>query len=66
MHDKLKPLWELDAVELDAAIIDKSLSNFKQNVKFEDGKYTAKLPWKISHPNLPDNKQLAYKRIHSL
>ena len=68
LDDELKKLWQLDQIGISEPEIDndESYISFKNSVRYRDGKYTAKLPWKSSHPVLPDNKQLAWQRFQSL
>ncbi|MCG8033321.1 MAG: DUF1759 domain-containing protein, partial [Candidatus Thiodiazotropha taylori] len=38
---------------------------FKENVKFENGRYQVTWPWKDKHPDLPVNRELALGRFKS-
>ena len=67
-------LWDLDMVGIteseenhSACDNDKVSENFKQNVKFEDGRYVVSLPWKPGmREQLQDNVSIAHKRAGSL
>ena len=39
--------------------------NFKQTVRFEEGRYQVTWPWKDSDPDLPVNRELALGRLRS-
>jgi hypothetical protein len=68
LDDLLQNMWKLDKVGIAEPSIDNdpAMLNFKDSLRFVDGKYCASLPWKNSHPPLPNNKLLALKRLNSL
>ena len=39
--------------------------NFKETVKFENGRYQVTWPWKDKPPDLPVNRELAMGRLRS-
>ena len=39
---------------------------FEEEIRFTDGRYEVKLPWKPEHPVLPDNYSLSKKRLQGL
>ena len=39
--------------------------HFKETLKFEDGRYQVKWPWKDDNPDLPVNRELALGRLKS-
>ena len=41
------------------------MRNFKETVKFEDGRYQVTWPWKDTPPDLPVNRELAMGRLKS-
>ena len=41
-------------------------SQFVKDVKFQDGRYCVRLPWRETHPLLTDNFDLSKKRLFSL
>lgn len=70
----LSELWELETIGIkepsdkktkeEAALAARDL--FLQTVKVNDeGRYEVRLPWWDDHPPLPDNYQLAQKRLNS-
>ena len=44
---------------------DIAMETFKENIKFQDGRYYVTWPWKEKHPDLPSNRELAYSRLKS-
>ncbi|CAJ0597572.1 unnamed protein product [Cylicocyclus nassatus] len=42
---------------------EKVLENFKESIEKREDGYYVRLPWKENHPELPDNKALAMKRL---
>ncbi|CAJ0602620.1 unnamed protein product [Cylicocyclus nassatus] len=42
---------------------EKALENFKESIEKREDGYHVRLPWKENHPELPDNKALAIKRL---
>ncbi|CAJ0603318.1 unnamed protein product [Cylicocyclus nassatus] len=42
---------------------EKVLKRFKESIEKRDDGYYVRLPWKENHPDLPDNKALALKRL---
>ena len=61
----LKCFWELESL----GILGKEPSiheKFVQQIYFNGERYTVSLPWKDSHPCLPDNYALCHKRQGSL
>ena len=61
--------WNVEAI----GILDKSNSinnemvkkYFKETLKFEDGQYQVKWPWKHDNPDLPVNREFALGRLKS-
>ncbi|XP_070552477.1 uncharacterized protein [Ptychodera flava] len=45
---------------------DRALEHFNETVKFENGRYHVKMPWKEEQPDLPENRELAYCRLKTL
>lgn len=64
LSEQLKQFWHIEAV--DENTVDKnSFDNFKNCVRYEENHFIAKLPWRDSHPQLPLNYMLAYRRLKS-
>ena len=62
LKEQLHKFWDLDTI----GIAEKEISvyeEFNNNILFEEGRYTVKLPFKESHPVLPDNFELSKKRL---
>ena len=36
---------------------------FQEGIKFENGRYEVRLPWKEPHPTLPDNYDLCLETL---
>lgn len=63
LDERLKSFWELESF----GVVDMSVQEeFTTKIEFVDGRYEVQLPWKKSHPMLPDNYQLCLKRLRSL
>ena len=61
----LKRLWDLEIMgikEDESSIYEK----FTTSVQHHEGRYEVKLPWKESHPTLPDNLDLSQARLRNL
>ena len=50
--------WDLESLGINATEIG-SLENFDDSVTFHDCRYKVCLPWKETHPTLPDNYELS-------
>ena len=60
LNENISKFWDLDAV----GIKDNEISiyeKFKDDIKFENNRYSVKLP--VNHPILPDNYLLSLKRL---
>lgn len=65
----LEDFWNVETI----GILDNSTStndemvkrNFKETLKYEDGRYKVTWPWKDDNPNLPVNRELAMGRLKS-
>jgi hypothetical protein len=65
MTQELRRFWELESLGVfpnDESVYDK----FTQSIELKDKRYEVELPWKESHPVLPDNYQLSEKRLKHL
>lgn len=63
--DQLKRFWDLETlgISLDEASV---YDNFVQQITFNGERYEVSLPWKPTHPPLPDHYELCLKRLSSL
>lgn len=74
-EQEVQRLWLLEIIGIhDPAetqtrkeIEESAVNHFNENVKQDDtlGRYTVSLPWTEGHPELPDNKKVAFKRLQS-
>jgi len=65
LDQTLQSLWELESLGISQP--DRCVyTEFEENIKFKDAQYEVSLPWKDVHPELPDNYQLALKRLGGL
>ena len=65
LDEILHSFWNLESLGVDSKA-DSVLEEFMQTVQFMNGKYEVSLPWKDSHPMLPDNFQLSKKQLDGL
>ena len=65
IHNMKKIVFE-DFNEIKKLENNESVSQFKDNLSFENGRYSIKLPLEEFHDALPDNYQLAKNRFISL
>ncbi|XP_067667338.1 uncharacterized protein [Haliotis asinina] len=67
LSSMLQKLWEVDDVPSVTSTLSKDdesvLASVKDTVKFENGRYQIGIPWKESVSPLPDNWDIAYKRL---
>ncbi|XP_060594283.1 uncharacterized protein LOC132748688 [Ruditapes philippinarum] len=69
MSTDIDRFWKLESLGINPEEDDytDTLEIYKQNcVKFTDGKYEAKLPWKEDHATLPTNYDVTKRRTESL
>ena len=65
LENQLSKFWDLENLGISKSE-DTVYQNFEEEIKFVNGRYEVKLPWKEQHPLLPDNFKLSQKRLHSL
>ena len=66
LDNLLRQFWKLDDIGNSDENEADVLANFKETVKFENGRYVVSLPWKKMPDILPDNYQLCRARLLSL
>ncbi|XP_053388749.1 uncharacterized protein LOC123533693 [Mercenaria mercenaria] len=69
MTTDIEKFWKLESIGISPEDDrdDCKLETYQQNsIKFIDGKYEAKLPWKEDHAPLPTNLEVTKKRTESL
>ncbi|XP_060558297.1 uncharacterized protein LOC132718599 [Ruditapes philippinarum] len=68
-YNDLERFWKLESIGILPATEEKAsdyLHDYQKNcITFENDKYTASLPWKPDHPNLPDNYNITLRRTHN-
>ena len=65
LDERLKSFWELESFGItqpDHTVLD----DFRERIRFVDGRYQVSLPWKDPCPLLPDNYQLSVRRLRGL
>ena len=69
-NEPVHKLWELESIGIDPtapSIEDESAyKNYVDTVKYQEGQYFVRLPWKRNCPNLPNNYRMALGQVHSL
>ena len=65
LESSLQRFWDLETLGIlkDETSVYKK---FTQQIALKQGRYEVHLPWKESHPYLPDNYELCCKRLHGL
>ncbi|CAC5413978.1 unnamed protein product [Mytilus coruscus] len=62
-------LWNLGSIGITENIEEssdkKAMEYFKETLKFKNGRYYVKWPWKENTPELPDNRELVLGRLKS-
>ncbi len=58
MDMTLQQFWDLESLGINAMEVG-TLENFDDSITFQDGRYKVCLPWKETHPTLPDNYELS-------
>ncbi len=65
----LEDFWNVEAIGLvdspNSNDDEVAMQNFKDTLRFEDGRYFVTWPWKEDNPELPVNKELAIGRLRS-
>lgn len=61
----LKRFWELESLGIHKEEHPVQ-QQFSQKISFKQGRYEVHLPWRDSHPHLPDNYDLCKKRLDGL
>ena len=65
LDGRLKMFWELESLGVKQE--ESSVcQEFQKEITFKNGRYEVSLPWKQSHPILPDHYDLALRRLNGL
>ena len=65
LDERLKLFWDLETLGIrndECSVYD----HFMENIRFHDGRYCVRLPWKDPHCMLPENYDLSQKRLYGL
>ena len=62
VEKELSEFWELESLGISPKE-ESVYEYFSYEIRFVDGRYKVKLPWKLKHPPLPDNNLLAKRRL---
>ena len=62
---EMKKFWELESLGIQPEETS-VYEEFTNTIAHKDGRYKVRLPWKYSHPLLPDNYKASLQRFHSL
>ncbi|VDI56578.1 Hypothetical predicted protein [Mytilus galloprovincialis] len=67
---EIEKFWTLESIGINTCE-NKENTNYLQTyqntaIDYENGKYTAKLPWKLDHPDLPSNMAIAKGRTENI
>ena len=64
--DQISKFWSLESIGIHLEKENSVYQQFEEEIRFTDGRYEVKLPWKPNHPMLPDNYFLSKKRLQGL
>ena len=65
-QEQFEQLCRVDVLGIkDQVEHDFNHEDFKERTQLKNGHYSTKLPWKIKHDELPDNKMLSQARLCS-
>lgn len=69
-HLPMHRLWDLDVIGIDPTqpIPENraAYQDYLDTVRYEEGQYWVKLPWKVNKPDLPNNYHRSLGQMHSL
>jgi len=65
MDVTLQQFWDLESLSIKGDEAS-TLENFDESIVFKDGRYEVCLPWKETHPTLPDHYKLSKNRLLGL
>ena len=63
LSDQISKFWSLESIGIHLEEENSGYRQFEEEIRFTDGRYEVKLPWKREHPVLPDNYSLSKKRL---
>ena len=65
LDERLKSFWDLETLGIrndECSVYD----HFMESIRFHEGRYCVRLPWKDPHCMLPENYDLSQKRLYGL
>ncbi|CAD5216422.1 unnamed protein product [Bursaphelenchus okinawaensis] len=70
-NEELKKIWSFEAIAIDGSdyglkVEDEVFKRFLETLKFEQGRYQARWPWKIPRQFVAESRKLALGRLNSL
>ena len=63
LDGSLRTFWELESLGIKPRVL---YEKFQEQISFKNNRYEVHLPWKKTHPSLPDNYELSRKRLENL
>lgn len=70
LDEQLQKFWEIEEIALENLVLSPRENLLKDeaisNIKYSNGRYEVKLPWKKDEGELPDNRLMAENRFQSL
>jgi hypothetical protein len=67
---ELEDFWNIEAIGIKDSVGESddelAMKQFKDTLKFENGRYEVTWPWKEKSPDLPKNRELAFGRLKSV
>ena len=66
LSDQVSKFWSLESIGIHLERENSVYQQFEEEIRFTDGRYEVKLPWKPNHPVLPDNYFLSKRRLQGL
>ena len=64
MDSEVQKLWDLETLGIQS-LKGGVQEEFSENISFEEGRYSVKLPWREGHPKLPSNYSTCLRRLKS-
>ena len=64
IESEVQKLWDLETLGIQS-VKGGVQEEFSENISFEEGRYSVKLPWKEGHPKLPSNYSTSLRRLKS-
>ena len=66
LKQNLEDFWKLQSIDINDSPVesdnDIALKKFSETLKYDEGRFTWKWPWKEEQPDLPDNRAVSRMR----